>query len=207
MGNKTAEIFSKKLREARESRGLTQQQLAERLDMGWQKISRWERGIRFPDPEELDSLCSHLGEPVHWFFEEEARNEPFEERFKTIQRHLDQLEKEMSLAVRVADGRTTAMLDLLSVVTREQARAADEISRQRYIRENGEPPPSDWEGLEFVFVPKEEMATFRSVFKGPPTGQEKSPQKGAKVVRTRQRDRSWPARDEPEESMQDESQQ
>lgn len=48
------------LKEWRELRGLTQQQLAERLDTGKDQISRWESGKRGMTAEVIDALCEAL---------------------------------------------------------------------------------------------------------------------------------------------------
>lgn len=48
------------LREWREFRGLTQQQLADRLETGKDQISRWESGKRGMSLEVVDALCEAI---------------------------------------------------------------------------------------------------------------------------------------------------
>lgn len=49
------------LAEWRESRGLTQQQLADRLDTSDVTVSRWETGKRKPDEDAKGAICWVLG--------------------------------------------------------------------------------------------------------------------------------------------------
>jgi transcriptional regulator with XRE-family HTH domain len=65
------EIFGQHLREARLSRGLTQEQLAERLGAGEKKhISAWENGHRDPTLSTIRRLASALGVSVSALVEE-----------------------------------------------------------------------------------------------------------------------------------------
>ena len=50
-----------KLAEIRAKRGLTQAQLAERIDVAQATVQRWEKGKREPDFEQLHALASALG--------------------------------------------------------------------------------------------------------------------------------------------------
>ena len=49
--------FNEKLRECREEAGLTQDDIAERLSLTRQAISKWERGINEPDIETIVQLA------------------------------------------------------------------------------------------------------------------------------------------------------
>lgn len=57
-----------KIREARDSLGLTQPELAEKLETTWHSISRWERGKKAPTIPELEALAIVAGRPMEWFF-------------------------------------------------------------------------------------------------------------------------------------------
>ena len=52
--------LSEQLRQARESQGLSQEALAERLNLSRQSISKWELGASVPTPENLKALCEVL---------------------------------------------------------------------------------------------------------------------------------------------------
>ncbi len=54
-------MFKDNLRYSRLKKGMTQQELASRLYVTRQSVSKWEQGINEPDIETLKSLCSVLG--------------------------------------------------------------------------------------------------------------------------------------------------
>src|SRR5262245_60106423 len=56
-----AEWFAGRLREERESSGLTQQQLADKAGMAWRTIAHLESGDRKPTWETVLALCAALG--------------------------------------------------------------------------------------------------------------------------------------------------
>lgn len=56
-----AKAFGAFLAETRRSRGLTQSALAERLHVTDKAVSRWERGLGFPDINTLEPLADALG--------------------------------------------------------------------------------------------------------------------------------------------------
>ena len=58
------EYTGKLIAELRKEKGLTQKQLAERLHVTDKAVSKWERGLNFPDLMLLDSLSAELGAPV-----------------------------------------------------------------------------------------------------------------------------------------------
>lgn len=49
-----------KLKEFRESKGLSQKELAEMIGMSYRSIQQWERGDTFPNASALCDLCSVL---------------------------------------------------------------------------------------------------------------------------------------------------
>lgn len=61
------------IRSARESAGLTQRQLGDRLGVDGSDISRHERGVVRPGDERLARLASVLGREIGWFY---ADNDP-----------------------------------------------------------------------------------------------------------------------------------
>ena len=50
--------IAENLRRLRQSRGLTQEQLAERLGVSFQSVSRWENGLSYPDVEMIPELAA-----------------------------------------------------------------------------------------------------------------------------------------------------
>lgn len=56
-----AKAFGAFLAETRRSRGLTQSELAEQLHVTDKAVSRWERGLGFPDINTLEPLANSLG--------------------------------------------------------------------------------------------------------------------------------------------------
>lgn len=61
-----------RLRELRESRGLTQAQLAHLLGKSWETISNFERGKTLPSLVTLEQLAGVLGVSMREFFSERA---------------------------------------------------------------------------------------------------------------------------------------
>ena len=58
-----AELFRAELRRLRESRGLTQEQLAAAVGVGGLAVAGWEAGRRLPTGLLLAKLCEALGLP------------------------------------------------------------------------------------------------------------------------------------------------
>ena len=52
--------FANRLKEARQSRGLSQEELAERLSISRQAVGKWEQGFAYPEVEKLLTLCAVL---------------------------------------------------------------------------------------------------------------------------------------------------
>ena len=52
--------FADRLKEARRSCGLSQEDLAEQLDVSRQAVGKWEQGQSYPEVEKLLSLCAVL---------------------------------------------------------------------------------------------------------------------------------------------------
>ena len=59
----------------RKKRGLTQTELAERLRISHQSISKWENGIGYPDVTLFPILAEEFGVPIGVLFGEEQREE------------------------------------------------------------------------------------------------------------------------------------
>ena len=53
--------FGSRLRDARTSRGMTQQKFADKLEISINSVANYERGISFPKPDCLYKIFSSLG--------------------------------------------------------------------------------------------------------------------------------------------------
>lgn len=68
--------FPERLRESRSKKNLTQEGLAEALNVSRQAVSDWERGNKYPEVEKLIALVQELDVHIDWLFEEEIKGEP-----------------------------------------------------------------------------------------------------------------------------------
>lgn len=62
-----------KIHELRKSKGMTQDQLAEKLGISFQAVSKWENGIAYPDITMLPELSKIFDVKIDVFFNEEAQ--------------------------------------------------------------------------------------------------------------------------------------
>lgn len=67
-------VLRERIRQARRALGLTQEQLAERLNRGQQTVYSWERGTRHPRRSDMQRLAEVLDKPLAWFFTTEAED-------------------------------------------------------------------------------------------------------------------------------------
>ena len=65
--------LGKNIRENRRRMGLTQEQLADRLGVAFQSVSRWENGTTYPDMEKLPEIARLYGVTVDDLYREEIR--------------------------------------------------------------------------------------------------------------------------------------
>jgi transcriptional regulator with XRE-family HTH domain len=66
----SASIFGQNIRKARDEKGMTQRELAAKLDTDAVLVSKWERGIHRPNDENVFALVRHLGHDIAWFYTE-----------------------------------------------------------------------------------------------------------------------------------------
>ena len=52
------QTLGRRIQEARKAAGLSQESLGERLGVSRQAVSRWERGVGFPDINTLEPLAA-----------------------------------------------------------------------------------------------------------------------------------------------------
>lgn len=60
--------FGDKIRTARKAAGLTQRELADRINVSNTSISNWEKDISRPDPDTIQHLCWALNVQPNFFF-------------------------------------------------------------------------------------------------------------------------------------------
>lgn len=68
-------LFSENLKALREEKGLSQEELATKLNVVRQTVSKWEKGLSTPDAEMLLKLAEVLGTSVSVLVGEDAPNE------------------------------------------------------------------------------------------------------------------------------------
>lgn len=64
--------LAENIQRARATRGLTQRQLAEALDVDPMLVSKWERAAHRPNDANLFALAARLEREVSWFYEDHA---------------------------------------------------------------------------------------------------------------------------------------
>lgn len=65
-------MLSKKIRDLRRKSGLSQEELAEKLDVSRQAVSKWETGAAVPNPEKLVELSDCFGVTLDFLMRENA---------------------------------------------------------------------------------------------------------------------------------------
>lgn len=66
--------FAENLKQIRNEKHITQEKLAELLDVTRQAISKWEQGVGYPETEKLIKLSKVLNASLDWLLETELRN-------------------------------------------------------------------------------------------------------------------------------------
>ncbi|MDE7229419.1 MAG: helix-turn-helix domain-containing protein [Oscillospiraceae bacterium] len=65
-------MLSEKIRDLRRRSGLSQEELAEKLDVSRQAVSKWETGAAVPNPEKLVELSDCFGVTLDFLMREKA---------------------------------------------------------------------------------------------------------------------------------------
>ena len=65
-------MFSEKLYKLRKNSGLSQEQLAEQLNVSRQAISKWEQGTAVPESEKLITISNYFGVTVDYLLKEDT---------------------------------------------------------------------------------------------------------------------------------------
>lgn len=88
-------MLSENIKTIRKSKGLTQQELAVKLNVVRQTISKWEQGLSVPDSELLLALSEALETPVSTLLGE-ASTEPEADDLKAISQKLEVINLQLS---------------------------------------------------------------------------------------------------------------
>ena len=136
--------FGQFIAETRRERDLTQRQLAESLHVTDKAVSKWERGLSFPDVTLLEPLAARLGLRVEELVacrREETKEDETVQNLLTISRETVRRERRRSgrrlAAVLVLLAVTAAVLLYSLLTVREDARRsfllAETIDGERYV--------------------------------------------------------------------------
>ena len=99
--------FSEKLTELRRKSGMSQEQLADRLGVTRQSVSKWEGGTAMPELVKLISLSELFGVSVDYLVKDwmEEPDEPCErKRRRSLRRQADRLETKGGRADQLCEG-------------------------------------------------------------------------------------------------------
>jgi transcriptional regulator with XRE-family HTH domain len=99
-----AEYVAQKIQEIRKSKNLTQSQLAKKLKVTPNTVSRWESGVYKPKIEDLERLSRVLENPIWAFFPSELTPErPTAAQRALLSKTGDLPEEDLNELVRYAD--------------------------------------------------------------------------------------------------------
>lgn len=85
------QFFAKRLRELRKSKGLTQKELGQRLNVTDAAVGMWEQARRLPDPEILSRLAGIFGVSIDYLL----GNPSFDSSTSPIDEEITQIMKEL----------------------------------------------------------------------------------------------------------------
>lgn len=91
------ELIGSRITEIRLSRNLTQAQLAEKVNVSVETISRLERGVSFPSLKTMANIASALDVPLSNFFEfgvHEPKDRAFERELSKLTAFLRTMDKQ-----------------------------------------------------------------------------------------------------------------
>ena len=148
-------MLNENIRAARKSRGLSQEELAMKLNVVRQTVSKWERGLSVPDSDMLVSLSDTLDVPVATLLGE-AVSEPEADDLRAIAERLEivnlQLARKQQLKRKVLCGALVAVCAVIAL-----AFACAAALGSPYLRwDLGDPELAVagtlYHGFEWVFV-------------------------------------------------------
>ena len=100
--------------QARKERGLTQRELAERLHVTDRAVSKWERGLSFPDVSALEPLSAALGLPLSRLITGEDADAADEQ---TLRQSVQTFRRELKTKIRRTAWLTAALIAGIAALT------------------------------------------------------------------------------------------
>ena len=122
-------MLSEKLYKLRKNSGLSQEQLAEKLNVSRQAISKWESGTAVPESEKLVTISNYFGVSVDYLLKDE------EEKAKDADSNVEENPKMIAgIIICIAGIISMIIWGLLSIFSPE---ASDQISESSMITIDG----------------------------------------------------------------------
>lgn len=122
-------MLSEKLYKLRKGSGLSQEQLAEKLNVSRQAISKWESGTAVPESEKLVTISNYFGVSVDYLLKEE------EERVMDTDSSVEENPKMIAgIIICIAGILSMIIWGLLSIFSPE---ASDQMSESSMITIDG----------------------------------------------------------------------
>ena len=114
-------MLSEKLYKLRKNSGLSQEQLAEQLNVSRQAISKWESGTAVPESEKLINISNYFGVSVDYLLKDDA-----EDKVKVTDSTMEEKPKmKAGIIICIAGIISMVIWGLLSIFSPE---ASDQIS-------------------------------------------------------------------------------
>lgn len=82
--NKVNEIFSNNLNQCLKDKKMTASALAKKMSIQKSTVSEWRTNNRLPRSNQLEQLAEVLEKPIHWFFEEEHKQQEETKKVKAL---------------------------------------------------------------------------------------------------------------------------
>ena len=122
-------MLSEKLYKLRKNSGLSQEQLAEKLNVSRQAISKWESGTAVPESEKLVTISNYFGVSVDYLLKDE------EEKAKDADSNVEEKPKMIAgIIICIAGIISMIIWGLLSIFSPE---ASNQISESSMITIDG----------------------------------------------------------------------
>ena len=123
-------MLSEKLYKLRKNSGLSQEQLAEQLNVSRQAISKWESGTAVPESEKLINISNYFGVSVDYLLKDDA-----EDKAKVTDSTMEEKPKMIAgIIICIAGIISMVIWGLLSIFSPE---ASDQVSDSSMITIDG----------------------------------------------------------------------
>lgn len=91
-------VFGENLQFYRKKKDMTQEQLAEQLDVSRQTVSKWESGVSYPEMEKILQLCDLFSCSMDTLMRKNAAESEVEDR-EGYERHMEKRRKNITIGV------------------------------------------------------------------------------------------------------------